>query len=194
MSGFNHKSFFLAIPIILCLITPSVLLSESKTKQNAGSERTPIVINADSLEVDDTKKVVTFKGHVDVRESNLTMTCDKLLLYYTNKPADKPAGKPTDSGSADAGIKIDKIVATGNVKVIQPDGGVAVAEKAIYYQYDEKIVLTGNPKVKQGQDFVEGAKITVFIRENRSIVEGSKNKKVKAVYYPRGGIGVPRGR
>ena len=185
MSGFGPKSFFLAIPIILCLITPSVLLSESKTKQTAGSERTPIVINADSLEVEDTKKVVTFKGHVDVRESDLTMTCDELLLYYTDKA--------TGSGSENAGIKIDKIVATGNVNVIRPDGGAAVAEKAVYYQYDGKIVLTGNPKVKQGQDFVEGAKITVFIRENRSIVEGSKDKKVKAVYYPRGDMGVPRG-
>ena len=185
MIGFNDKSFFLVIPIILCLITPSVLLSESKTKQNAGPERTPIVINADSLEVDDTKKVVTFTGHVDARENDLIMTCEKLLLYYTDKP--------TDSGSEDAGIKIDKIVATGDVKVIRPDGGVAVAEQAIYYQSDEKIILTGNPKVKQGQDFVEGAKITVFIRENRSIVEGSKDKKVKAVFYPRGDMGVPRG-
>ena len=39
--------------------------------------------------------------------------------------------------------------------------------------------------VKQGNDLVEGAKITLFLKENRSIVEGGQGSKVKAVISPR---------
>ena len=91
-------------------------------------------------------------------------------------------------------MKIDKIVATGDVRITRPDGGLATADTASYYHDDEKLVLTGNPRVKQGNDFVEGAKISLFIRENRSIVEGSKDKKVKAVYYPTSEKGVSLGK
>ena len=60
-----------------------------------------------------------------------------------------------------------------------------MAEQAIYYQSDERVVLTGKPVVKQGNDFVEGAKITLLLKENRSIVEGSEDSKVRAVLSPK---------
>ena len=50
---------------------------------------------------------------------------------------------------------------------------------------EEKIVLTGRPVVKQGDYYIEGAKITLFINEDRSVVEGSENIKVRAVMSPR---------
>jgi lipopolysaccharide export system protein LptA len=60
-----------------------------------------------------------------------------------------------------------------------------MAEKAVYYEDDEKVVLTGKPVVKQGNDFVEGSKITLYLKEKRSLVEGSKDQKVRAVLFPR---------
>jgi lipopolysaccharide export system protein LptA len=100
-----------------------------------------------------------------------------MLLYYNNPDKEKA------SGNLD--LKIDKIVATGNVKITRPDGAFATAEKAVYYQGDEKVVLTGKPIVKQGNDFVEGTRITLYLKEQRSIVEGSEEKKVRAVISPR---------
>jgi lipopolysaccharide export system protein LptA len=72
-------------------------------------------------------------------------------------------------------------------RAISTDGGSALAGKAVYSQNDEKVVLTGSPVVKQGDDFVEGSRITLFLRDQRSIVEGSENKKLKAVISPRRG-------
>jgi lipopolysaccharide export system protein LptA len=63
---------------------------------------------------------------------------------------------------------------------------VATAEKAVYYQSEEKMVLTGNPVVRMGKDFVEGDRITMFLKEERSVVESSKDKKVRAVIFPKG--------
>jgi lipopolysaccharide export system protein LptA len=60
-----------------------------------------------------------------------------------------------------------------------------MSEQATYYESDEKVILTGNPKIKQGKDFVEGSKVTLFLRESRSIVEGSGDKRVQLVVSPR---------
>jgi len=48
-----------------------------------------------------------------------------------------------------------------------------------------KIVLTENPSVQQGRDVVEGHKIIILLNENRSIVEGSETKRVKATIFPK---------
>jgi len=79
--------------------------------------------------------------------------------------------------------KINKIVATGEVKITRAQGGVATAEKAVYFQDEEMVVLTGNPKAEEARGFVEGDRITIYVKENRSVVQGSKEKKVKAVIF-----------
>jgi lipopolysaccharide export system protein LptA len=107
----------------------------------------------------------------------MTIICEKLIVYYLDESANKESGK-TD-------VRIDKIVATGKVKISRPDGTLAMSEKAVYYENDEKVVLTGRPVVKQGNDFVEGSRITLYLKEKRSIVEGSEKEKVRAVLHPR---------
>ena len=99
-----------------------------------------------------------------------------MFLYYAEQPTKKTSDNP--------GLKMDKIVATGKVKISRAEGGEATAEQAVYYQSDERVVLTGKPIVKQGNDFVEGDKITLFLKENRSIVEGSSERKVRAILFP----------
>jgi len=99
-----------------------------------------------------------------------------MLVFYESAPKQK--------GSEPSETRIDKIIAEGQVVINRNQGGMATTEKAIYYQKDEKVVLTGNPVVKQGKDFVEGDRITIFLKENRTVVESSTNKKVKAIIFP----------
>jgi lipopolysaccharide export system protein LptA len=163
----------------LSLLWPSGVLPEVFGKEAKNAQNQSIVINSNSLEIDNQRKIVTFTGDVDARQDDLIINCQKMVLYYIEEQTEKASKNP--------GLKIDKIVATGQVKITRPDGGSATAEKATYYQDDEKVVLTGKPVVKQGDDFVEGSMITLFLRENRSVVEGSENKKVRAVLSPRKG-------
>ncbi len=168
---------FLLIPLLLSI---HPIISFSETGQNEkliGTGSGPIEIRSDTLEVDNKQNIVTFTGNVDVKRDDFTINCRKILLYYQSPPS----GKGPEGIQAD----IDKIVAEGEVKIRRPAGGTATAEKAIYYSGEEKLVLTGNPVVKQGDDFVEGAKITLFLKENRSIVEGSKEGRAKAVLFPK---------
>jgi lipopolysaccharide export system protein LptA len=46
-------------------------------------------------------------------------------------------------------------------------------------------VLNGNPRVWQGDNVINGEKITVFIKEERSIVEGSPANRVSATIVPK---------
>ena len=162
---------------LLFLISPLPPSADSEEKKSKETNGAPIVIKADSLELDDKQKIAIFTGNVDVKEKDFVINCQKMVLYYK--------GEATGQASETGGFNIDKIIATGKVIITRPGGGLATAEKAIYYRGDEKVVLTGKPKVKQGNDFVRGSKITLYLKENRSVVEGSKTDKVRAVYFPR---------
>jgi len=162
--------FFLAVPA-----SPALSADFKLTKE--GGKEEPLVIKSNTLEIDNVKKLVTFTGDVDARKDDWIMNCNTMVLFYQEQ-----AG-----GSDKEKLRVDKIVARGDVRISRPAGGEATAEEAIYYQADEKVVLTGKPVVKQGEDFVEGSKITLLLKENRSIVEGSEKNKVRAVIAPRSG-------
>ena len=175
---FRYRSLLLLQMIpILCLFIPSFARPEVFNKEKGKSLGQSIVIRSDTIEIDNKRKIVVFTGNVDARKEDMAITCHKMVLYYEELPADKTLNK-TD-------LKIDKIIATGEVKITRADGGLATSEEATYYQDDEKVILAGKPMVKQGNDFVEGTLITLFLRENRSVVESSGDQKVRAVISPR---------
>ncbi len=131
-----------------------------------------IVVRSDSFEIDNSRQVVIFTGNVEASRDDININCQKIELYYESIAGDNEPEK----GS----FRVLEIIATEQVVVSRPDGGTATAEKAIYYQNDEKVVLTGNPVIKQGADLVEGSKITLFLKEGKSLVEG----KAKAILFP----------
>jgi lipopolysaccharide export system protein LptA len=162
-------SFFSLLTILVFSSSPTN--AAQKVLERAAGQS--IVIKSDSLEIDNQKRLVTFTGNVDARMDDLTITCEKLFVHYT--------GSVEKDSSQKNSMKMDVITAKGMVKITRPDGGFATAEEAVYFQKDNKIVLTGTPQVKQGEDFVEGSKITLFLNDDRSIVEGADGKQVRAV-------------
>lgn len=168
---------FLLTGLLLLWVLSSPVLSASPLKKTQKKDQGPMVIKSKTLEADDKKKKITFAGDVEAKRDDFTVLCQKLVVLY-EKPSEQ---KETEKVSA----RIDRIVATGAVKIIRAEGGVATGEKAVYYQKGEKLVLTGKPVVKQGEDFVEGDVITLYLKEDRSIVESAKDKKVRAVIFPK---------
>lgn len=140
------------------------------------SQGQPIVIKSNSLEFDHQRKRVTFSGNVDARRDDWTILCQNMVVYYGEK-GKEPAQKES--------MKIEKIVATGDVKITRQSGGLATAQEATYFWDEERVVLTGKPVVQQGDDFVEGTVVTLLLKENKSLVEGSGDTRVRAVISPR---------
>jgi lipopolysaccharide export system protein LptA len=137
----------------------------------------PMVIQSNSLEVNNESKVVTFNGEVRAKRDGFVLQCQEMLVFYKEFEVGEQEKKDR--------IEITKIVAKGNVIIDRDEGGRATADQAVYYQSDEKVILTGKPVVREGEDFVEGDRITLFLKENRSVVEGDKDKKVRAVFFPK---------
>ena len=165
--------------LFLCfsaLLVPLPASGQAFKKALGGSQGQPIEIKSDTLEFDHQRKQVTFSGNVDAKREDWTIQCQKMTVYY---------GEKTKEPSRKESMKIEKIIAKGEVKITRSSGGLATAQEATYYWDEERVVLTGKPVVQEGDDFVEGTVVTLLLRENRSIVEGSGDTRVRAVISPR---------
>ena len=171
------RTFFLLTVsfLIVCVHAGPVLSGELEGKVGLKGQG-KIVIQSDTLEMDNKKKMVTFTGRVSAKNDDFVMDCEKMVVYYISAPSKK--------GPKETSTEIDRIVATGKVEIVRSLGGTASADKAVYHQVLEQLVLTGNPVVKQENNYVEGNRITLFIKEDRSVVEGSGDNRAKAVIFP----------
>jgi lipopolysaccharide export system protein LptA len=73
---------------------------------------------------------------------------------------------------------ISRIEATGRVKIEKQDGR-ATCQRAVYYEDEKKIVLTGEPVAWQKGTRVTGRQITMFLDEDRSLVEGGSHVTIE---------------
>jgi len=176
-------SFVVVFPILLLwiLCTPASP-AELSGKKTLTAGDTPIVIQSNSLEVDNKKRVVSFTGAVEARKEDMLIRCQRMFVYYKEAAKDASNERAADGSQ---GFRIEKIVAKGEVKIDRSEGGSATADEAVYYEDEDKVVLQGKPVVKQGEDYVEGSRITLFLKEDRSVVEGGTEQKVRAVLSPR---------
>ena len=149
----SRRFFRNSLPLIaaLCLLgSASVPVALEK------GDREPMVVTSARMEADELGNTVTFVGEVILKKEAMTLTSDHLVVFYD------PASK---------GVR--EIEALGNV-VVRKEGRVAQANKAIYYSKDEKIVLTGEPRINENENQLGGERITLFMRDDRSIVESGK--------------------
>jgi len=179
-------------PLVLFLVISSsgIFLSAplwGKDKENPEASH-PIQVTSDTLEADNKNKQATFKGSVVAKQDQqgkdpILIYCDTMIIYYSEE-GDKKQGPPPkgDKKALNQQNRVDKIVATGQVKIVQGKD-VATGETATFYNADQKIVLTGNPKVWQGKNLIKGEEITVWIKENRSLVTSKGSNRVQAVIH-----------
>jgi lipopolysaccharide export system protein LptA len=168
----------ISILLLLAASAPAAPAPASTAASEVGGApaASKIVVHSDSLEVNDKDKTVIFRGHVDAKKDTFVIHCEEMRLFYLNDGASK--GKEQD-------IIIDRIEAKGGVRIIRTDGASATADTAVYFHSEEKVILTGEPVIRQGEDIVQGSRIILYLKDKRSIVEGSQGAKVKAVLSPR---------
>ena len=107
-------------------------------KEGERSQR--IQISAESLEADDAKKYAEFAGNVKAVQGETVITSDRLKIYYEGNPA--AYGEKKESSAKKTGDAIQKIVASGNVK-IRFDNMDAQASVAVYTISDRILILNG---------------------------------------------------
>ncbi len=185
MGGLGKAVRFVVIMgfILSGFLLPGLLTA--KEKDPLESSR-PIVVTSDTLEADNKAKLATFSGTVVARQEQrgkepINIYCDKMVIHYTEDSGKKPSSPQAKKNITEQN-RVEKIVATGQVKIVQGKD-VATGESAIYYNSEQRIVLTGNPKVWQGKNLIKGEEITVWIKENRSLVTSKGSNRVQAVIH-----------
>ena len=184
--------FLILIGLLVLVSAGSPPAYAAAPKKPAPGEDVPLRINAARMEADQQAGIIIFSGQVKAVHGDATLYSDQLRIYLLPKPeAPKGAAKPpqekTDqSPLGDMGAeKIDRIVAKGNVRLVQEDR-VATGDEAIYYKNRDEIVLLGNPQVWRAENTLKGERIIFNLKTNKVLVESSPQRRVEALLYSQG--------
>jgi len=145
-----------------------------------------IIITSQSLVFRNQDNTAFFEGKVVMTKGVFVMHADQMTVYFDGSGSANTATAPKATMKAAPAPKaaapelptfgsrgVSLIDASGNV-VMQQGAKRAKSKKALYYQRDEKLVLTGEPEVWEEGYRVTGTKMTMLLKEDRSIVEGSR--------------------
>jgi lipopolysaccharide export system protein LptA len=139
-----------------------------KTDKSFGftTSRAPIDITSDTVEADMKTNTITFKGNVVAKQEDTTLYANTLTITYDQNEK-----------------KVKEIVAVGNVKVVQLERR-ATGQKATFDQDKNKVVMDGEAVVREGTNVIRGERITFYVDEERSVVEGGKGGRVSTSITP----------
>jgi lipopolysaccharide export system protein LptA len=119
--------------------------------------------------------IIIFEGNVFIKKGDLKILADRAEVFLTPKKTDQPKSSSSlligPGGKGDK--EVSRIETSGNVDV-QQGNRHAKAQKGVYDKGKEEIILTGEPEAWENDYRVKGRVITLFIAENRSLIEGSQ--------------------
>ena len=147
--------------------TPNAAPNGPRAKDADGKSQ-PVTVDADKMERYGKESLVVFTGNVVARQNNSVQYTDRMEVYLDEK-----------------GDRILRTVSTGNVRIITRDCRTGTARRAEYFDLEQRLVLIGDARVWQEDNVVSGETITIFVSQDRSIVQSSKQERVKAVFYPK---------
>jgi lipopolysaccharide export system protein LptA len=183
----RHRLLALAGLLVMCWAV-SASAAGAAPKKPAGKD-VPLRITATTLEADQKEGIIIFSGQVKAIYGDSTLYSDQLRVYFKPKPAPvkgaapPPQEKTDQSPLGDLGAeKIDRIVAKGNVRMVQEDR-VATGDEAIYYKDRDEVVLRGNPQVWRAENTLKGERIIFNLKTNKVLVESSPQRRVEALLY-----------
>ncbi len=129
-----------------------------------------------------------FDGAVVLTRGTLVVYSDRMVVSFRGqdsggsepKKAGDPGKGPVTTKGPDtvSNRAVSQIEATGRVK-IERDAGNATCQKAVYYRDEDKIVLTGDPVAWDKGTRVSGKRITMFLGEDRTVVEGGSHVRIE---------------
>lgn len=151
----------------VCLIG-GVLLCAGPVVYGA-EKQVDTTITAQKMTAQGKAQRAVFEGKVVLTQGDLTVHSDTMVVLFKKDSGDTP--EKSKSEATGSYQKIDVIKAIGKV-VIKKGEGKATCGHAVYYKDEEKIVLTESPVAWQQGARVSGPKMTMYLKEERSVVEG----------------------
>jgi lipopolysaccharide export system protein LptA len=141
----------------------------------------PMSITSGSMTVKNLEQRVVFDRDVTITNGDMDLSADRVEVILVRSADSGGEGQPFAGGMGPnllAQENIERIEAEGRVKVVQGKK-TATADHAVYQRAEETVVLTGHPETWEEGVRIQGSKITILLKEQRSIVEESR-----VVIYP----------
>lgn len=158
---------------IFCLLTISFLAGAMHANAQSFSgafdgmrnSDEPVQIQADKLEVKDSKGFAKFSGNVEVVQGTTVLKAKRLTVYYSkNSGNNGPAGN------------VQRIVATGKVAV-RSGSEQATASSADIDMKNQIALLSGGVTLTQGNNIVQGCKLRINLANNDAVLTPCAKKK-----------------
>ena len=139
------------------------------------------MVSAADADIDLERNLITLAGNVDVEEDANRITCGKMVITLTEKPAGENEEESVVVSAPREAQKtkkdVSEIVCTGEVVFRKhaapddPDGEdqIAMSERAVYDAATEIILMTGEPVMMQGGNRLYGSSIEILSKEDNRI-------------------------
>jgi lipopolysaccharide export system protein LptA len=152
-----------------------------------GSNKAPINIDSDRLDVFDKEGRAVFSGNVVAVQGDSTMRCTTLNVFYDQTRNQKGAGGTGGlAGGVGDNSSIKKIECNGPVTVASKTQ-VATGDNAEFDRVANKVYLLGNVALSDGPNMTRGDRIVYDLNTGRANVESKPQGRVRALFVPGGG-------
>ena len=189
---------FLLLSAVLTAGASDVYATESGLLPKAGDTAPiPTTITAKKVTVRKQDSQAVFEGAVVLARGPLLVHSDKMVVFFHAEGQGK-GPVPMSSAEATRGAKsqgtsaakplepppglskhsVNRVEAIDHVR-IKYAGGNATCQKAVYFSDGDKIVLTGDPVAWEKGTRVSGKQITIYLTEERSVVEGDSRVHIE---------------
>lgn len=203
------SSFKVLVLTVLVVAVNETLAAEANPKV------VKTIITGQQFTFNPLKHIAKYTGDVVVIDPQMDLLCDKLTIYFTEKnkapkkvavpplPASKDRKNPSESGvgvkkkptvapMVGLGGNVDRIIAEGDVEIInKKDKTRAVGGHAVYTAKTEVLVLTVNPRLFTKQGVLLGKEI-VYNRITGEL--SAKNAVLENINKPKPPVKKPPGK
>jgi lipopolysaccharide export system protein LptA len=129
---------------------------------NSKNSKQPVDITSESLTLKPNNNVARFTGNVNVRQGDMTMKADEMLVAYKGQK-----GAPAANG-------VNRIDARGNLVLTLPNKK-ATSELGYYDVAKGKVVLSGDVVMEQGGNTLKGDYFIHDVKTGESTITNKGN-------------------
>ena len=168
--------------------------TETGMSKNPDTAAVSTTITSKKMTVRNQDGQAVFEGSVVLTKGTLVVYSDKMIvMFHSNNEGpksssgDKDGHEATNNPTPPKGVEavpsvsnrsMSQIEATGRVKIVKENGN-ATCGKAVYMADEETMTLTENPVAWEKGTRVSGKKITMYLKEDRSVVEGGSHLRME---------------
>ncbi|OHE59202.1 MAG: hypothetical protein A2Z47_03980 [Thermodesulfovibrio sp. RBG_19FT_COMBO_42_12] len=173
----KRQTIVIYIALLLLLVRAVTCEGQDKsiTRFISQDQGRALSISSSKMTLNNQMNTIVFEGDVIIEQDTMTLKADVVDVVFEAVSE----RENTLIDGVERKRSLSTITATGDIKFIHGDRTV-YANRVVYFKKDEVMVFTGSPNIREGLDKLKGEKITVFILEDRVVVEGGE-----AIIHPK---------